>query len=432
MKVGIIGAGFIGLTAALDLAKAGHQVTIFEANAYPGGLGGGFKAPHWDWTVEHFYHHWFTSDTHISGLIDEIGQRDNLFFPTPITSLYLEDAVYPLTPPMQKMLLFPKLRFIPKMRFGFVGLYLKFTKNWQALEKETTHNWLSKTMGEEAYRVMWEPLLIGKFGNYYKQVNMAWMWARIHVRSVDLGYFRGGFQVFADRLCEYIQQQGVDVRLETKISKITQGDDKQLIVETGDNALTFDRVIAAGPSPKALPKLVPDLPSSYLSSLEPLNHMGAVVMVLALDRALTDEHYWINLPVNEGFPYVALVEHTNFISSEHYGGDHVIYCGHYVEPDHDYFSMSKEELLEIFLPTLTRFNADFKPDWVKDSWLFREKYAQPVPLVNHSKNIPSLETPIPGLYWASMSHVYPWDRGTNFAVGLGHDVADLVMKQGAT
>ena len=34
-----------------------------------------------------------------------------------------------------------------------------------------------------------------------------------------------------------------------------------------------------------------------------------------------------------------------------------------------------------------------------------------------------LKTPIPGLYWASMSHVYPWDRGTNYAVEIGHKVA---------
>jgi hypothetical protein len=75
---------------------------------------------------------------------------------------------------------------------------------------------------------------------------------------------------------------------------------------------------------------------------------------------------------------------------------------------------------------LTRINPNFKPDWVRKSWLFRTHYAQPVPLLNHSKNIPAIQTPIPGLYFASMSQVYPWDRGTNYAVEIGRRAAKIM------
>ena len=121
-----------------------------------------------------------------------------------------------------------------------------------------------------------------------------------------------------------------------------------------------------------------------------------------------------------------LVEHTNYIKPEHYGGDHLVYLGHYPPSSHPYFRASKEELLKLFLPSLKRFNPAFEPSWVRASWLFREPYAQPVPLLNHSQLIPDLATPIRGLYWASMSQVYPWDRGTNYAVELGRRVAALV------
>ena len=423
MKFGVIGAGFTGLTAALDLIKAGHDVTLFEANSHPGGLGGGFKAPHWEWALEHYYHHWFTSDAYIIDLIEEIGQRENLFFPTPITSLYLDGEIYPVTPPIQKMLLFPKLPLLPKIRFGITGLYLRFTKNWQALEKETAHEWLQKTMGQEAYRIFWEPLLIGKFGRYYQEVNMAWMWARLYVRSVKLGYYKGGFQAFADALCSHISRLGVDIHFNTAVNHIEAVPDGGLNITTATGSLNVDRVIAAGPSSKQLATLVPSLPADYLTLLEPLKHTGAVVIVLALKHALTDKHYWINLPKSDDLPFLALVEHTNFVSKEHYGGDHIVYCGDYLEPEHDYFSMSKEALLDLFLPPLTKFNPNFRPDWVNNSWLFRTQYAQPIPRLNHSQNIPPLKTPIPGLYWAGMSHIYPWDRGTNYAVELGHRVA---------
>ena len=155
--------------------------------------------------------------------------------------------------------------------------------------------------------------------------------------------------------------------------------------------------------------------------------MGAVVIVLALRQQLSTEgYYWFNIPKSAGFPFLALVEHTNFVSSEHFGGDHIVYCVDYLDPEHEYFKLNKEAILEEFLPALKRFNTKFTPDWVRNSWLFRTAYAQPIPEINHSRNIPAIQTPIRGLYFASMSQVYPWDRGTNFAVEIGRQAAKIM------
>jgi protoporphyrinogen oxidase len=171
-------------------------------------------------------------------------------------------------------------------------------------------------------------------------------------------------------------------------------------------------------------RLAPTLPDDYLNNLLNLKSMGAVVLILSLKHQLSEEgYYWFNIPKSAGYPFLALVEHTNYVSAENYGGDHLVYCGDYLDPDHEYFDLSKEELLERFLPVLPRFNPKFKPDWINKTWLFRTKYAQPVPEVNHSRDIPAIETPISGLYFASMSQVYPWDRGTNFAVEIGRRAA---------
>lgn len=71
-RIAIIGAGVAGLAAAYDLRRRGHDIVIFEAAEQVGGLAGGFKAPHWEWTLEKYYHHWFQSDAHMLGLIAEL------------------------------------------------------------------------------------------------------------------------------------------------------------------------------------------------------------------------------------------------------------------------------------------------------------------------------------------------------------------------
>jgi len=425
MKIAILGAGYGGMAAAWDLKKAGHDVVIYEAADYAGGLASGFKEPHWDWSVEKFYHHWFQSDEAMLGLIRELGLEDKVIFPRPLTVMLYKHKWYPFDS-ILNALLFPGLGWgVNKIRFGFIGLFLRLTKNWQALEKVTAHEWMLKYAGKQVYEQMWEPLLIGKFASYYKDVNMAWMWARIKARTTRLGTFEGGFQKFADLFAEKLRQQGVEIRLGAGIQSIEKGQAK-IQVRSGAGVDSFDKVLVTT-SPNQMAKLCPQLPESYLKGLLGLKSMGAVVMTLALKHPLSKEgYYWFNVPKEEGYPFLALVEHTNFVSKDHFGGDHIVYAGDYLEMGHEYFDLSDEQLLDKFIPAFEKFNPEFKRDWVKKIWVHKTSYAQPVPLVGHSKNIPAIQTPVDGLYFASMSQVYPWDRGTNFAVEIGRRAAGMM------
>lgn len=429
-KVAIVGAGIGGMAAAYDLARAGHQVTIFEAADYVGGLASGFIEPHWDWSVEKYYHHWFASDHHMFELVDELGFRDDVIFPRPYTVMYHQGKFYPFDS-IPSALLFPGLGWgINKVRFGLVGLYLRLTNNWQALEKTTVDAWMRKWAGDKVYEMMWEPLMVGKFGSHYKEVNMAWMWARLKARTTRLGTFKGGFQTFADRFAERLRQMDVEIQLATPVQHISTRSEAGLNLETKSGTLEFDQVLVTT-SPALLAQMAPTLKADYIEALLRLKSTGAVVLVLSLNQQLSrDGYYWFNLPKGARFPFLALVEHTNFLSSDYFGGDHIVYCGDYVDPDHEYFSLSEEALLERFLAVLPKFNPDFKPEWVRKTWLFRTKYAQPVPEVNHSRNIPAIKTPISGLFFASMSQVYPWDRGTNFAVEIGKKAASMMISAG--
>jgi protoporphyrinogen oxidase len=242
-KVAIVGAGAAGLAAAYDLARWGHDVTVYEAADYVGGLAGGFKAPGWDWSVERFYHHWFESDHDVLDLIREIDHGDEILFPRPLTAVYHAGkfyaldaslgALFPRWPWLDKLpgagfvargllaLRFPGFSLLDTARFGLTGLYLVLTRNWQALERVTANEWLRRWSGQRVYRALWEPLLIGKFGpEKYREVNMAWFWARVHKRSPRLGTFVGGFQAFFDLLAQAAREGGANIRLDTPVTEI--------------------------------------------------------------------------------------------------------------------------------------------------------------------------------------------------------------------
>ena len=428
-NIAIIGAGAAGLSAAYDLVGLGHQVTIYEAAAHTGGLAAGFKEPHWDWTMEKFYHHWFQSDKDVLGLIDEIGARDKVLFPRPVTAIYYNGQFHPFDSMFTNIPLFLLKHFnlLDVARFGLAGAYLKFSSNWQALEQVTADQWLQEHFGQHVYDFMWKPLLVGKFSEaYYREVNMAWMWARLHSRTPRLGTFVGGFQAFFDTLADAVQQRGATLHLSTAVREITPKERGGLTLHTPQGAIAYDAVLSTT-SPRLMTRLTPALPADYLAQLNGLKSMGAVVMVISLKQQLSEKgYYWHNLPKDAGFPFLAMCEHTNFVSPEHFGGDHLIYCGDYLATDHEFFGLTQDELLDRFAAALPRFNPHFERSWIKKVWLFRETYAQPIPPINHSKHIPDIRTPLPGLYFASMSHVYPWDRGTNYAVEIGRRTARLM------
>ena len=436
MKVAIVGAGIAGLSAAYDLLAAGHEVVLYEANEQTGGLATGFRDDNWEWPLEKFYHHIFATDKAIIGLVEEIGMQDKLFFPRPTTSVIYKDKIVPFDSPW-RWITFPGFNLLDVARFGLVSAYLRFTKPWRKLEQVTADSWLRQWYGRKIHNLTWRPMLIGKFGPYYDQVNMAWMWARLHVRTPNLGYFEGGFQAFIDRLTAVNIQNGAHIKLNCPVKRIERKQElevSKIVITANEKKETFDACLVTT-SPGLLAKMAPTLPDDYLHELLELKSLGAVVLTLALKRPLLPDNltYWLNIPAHSpdksknDIPFLALVEHTNYIDKSHYGGDHIVYCGDYVTPDHPYLHMSQEELAKQFISVLHQFNPDFKPDWVRQSWLFRERYAQPVPLLNHSRHIPNLRTPLPGLYFASMSQVYPWDRGTNYAVEIGRQAAQLIL-----
>ncbi|MCB0217797.1 MAG: NAD(P)/FAD-dependent oxidoreductase [Chloroflexi bacterium] len=420
LEVAVVGAGFAGLAAAWDLAGKGHRVTVYEAGDQPGGLAAGYRDPSWDWTLEHFYHHWFTSDAEIKRLAEELGVADRILTLDPVTAQFVAGKAYALDGVLP-VLRFPVIPLVDRLRLGLCIAWLKVLPDWRPLERVTARAWLRRWMGRAAFETVFDPLLSGKFGAHADRIPMSWLWARLKSRTPKLMYYAGGFQAFADRMVEGLLERGGGLRYGVPVKRIEAEEAGGLRLTAAGETRTYDRVIVTT-GPQLLARMAPGLPADYLAGLEGLPYLGAVVALLSLDRPLMDRVYWLSMDKRD-FPFLACVEHTNFAPAARYGGEHLVYVGDYLPADHRYFDMTPEAILDEWLPSLARINPDFDASWLRRSWLQRARYAQPVVEPGFSARIPPLETPIPGLYLASMTQVYPWDRGTNYAVELGRQVA---------
>lgn len=412
MNIAIIGAGITGLTAAYRLSQKGEMVTVFEKEGIAGGLSAGFKKENWHWSCENFFHHFFTSDVVAKKLIFDLGLSDKLFFTRPKTSIFYQNKISQFDSPFS-VIKFPYLSYLEKIRTAGITAYLKSTSNWKNYEKTTAEEWLKKYYGQNPYRILWEPLLESKFGNEAQKISMSWFWARIKKRSARLGYLQGGFQTLIGELVKKIKDNQGKIILNSEIKKLTDI----------NNNRNFNRIIVTTSSQSFL-KMAPDLPRNYQTKLKKLKMFGAINLILILkEKFLTDGTYWLN--INEPkFPFVAVVEHTNFVSPKYYDGYHILYVGGYYPQNHRFFKMSKQRILKEFLPYLQKINPffDFQSHLV-DSLLFGNLFAQPVVPIDYSKLIPLFQTPISNVYLANMQMVYPWDRGTNYAIELGEEIA---------
>ncbi|MCI0872901.1 MAG: NAD(P)/FAD-dependent oxidoreductase [Chloroflexi bacterium] len=434
MKIGIIGAGAAGLATAFDLSSNGHKVVVYESAPFIGGqastipVGGG--------PLERGYHHLFTNDSAIIGLMADLGIGDKLKWYPSRVGTYTSGKVYKTTTPLD-LLRLSALPFKDRIKLGLFALRVKRIKDWRSLEDQTADYWLREHLGGMAYEKMWAPLLKGKFGEYYDQIGMPWFWSKIQTRFASrqgirgrevLGYPDGSFDTVFDRLKSVIESQDGEIHLSTPVLRVevVDGVAKALIVrpEGGDEARNeFDCVLSTVPS-FSFPDLV-DLPDDYLSRLTGVHYLAAVVVILEMSRPLTNI-YWMNI-ADSDVPFLGLIEQTNMLPKEWYGGSNVLYIANYLDRKDELFKMSRDELVDLYLPHLTKFNPEFNRSWIRAIHYNAVSAAQPIIGTNYSKVIPDHRTPVQRLYLANTTQIYPEDRGTNYSIRMGRELAAMIQ-----
>ncbi|MBI3744752.1 MAG: NAD(P)/FAD-dependent oxidoreductase [Chloroflexi bacterium] len=434
MNVGIIGGGALGLSAAYQLTKLGHKPVVHERAPFLGGQASTFEVG--GGRLERGYHHLFWSDRYMVDLIHELGLGPKLAWIESKVGFFHGGRIYPFTTPMD-LLRFKPLSFPNRVRAGLMTLRLQRKQYWpREFESLTADAWMRKA-NKQVFDVIWGPMLRGKFGERAGEVSMAWLWGKVYLRTASrkgtfakevLGYPMGSFGEVFERLEQAVRQGGGEVHYPSAVQRVVveNGCATGLAVRLKDGreeTRQFDAILSTTPS-YLFPRLVPELPAEYVEKLTHIVYQAAVVVVITLDRPLTPV-YWMNI-ADRSIPFVALIEHTNFVDKSHYGGKHIVYLSNYLSKGSEYYNMTPEQLWQAYIPSLKKINPAFDEKWVTGYTYYKEDAAQPIIGLDYSKRIPPLQTPIKDLWLANTTQIYPEDRGTNYSVRLGRLVAKMI------
>ncbi len=437
MRIAILGGGITGLTAAYYLAKKNHQVMVFEKEKILGGLASGFKQSSWNWHLERTYHHLFASDSDILNFAKEIG-FNKIFFRSPETaSLFDNETILPLDTPLD-FLKFPYLNIVDKLRAGIIIVFLKLSPFLSVYEQLTSKEFLKKTMGKKVWYILWQQLFREKYGDYAEIILASFIWARIKKRTKNLGYIKGGFQTFINYLEKQLKGLKVKILKNTSVEEIKKQKDKFVLTymkrPSRIGKPDFDLVISTLPTPVLIKLTTNVFSKNYLSQLLKIKYLHALTLILETDKPIFDKTYWLNISTPK-IPIMGIVQHTNFIDKKHYGNKYIAYLGWYVKLEDRRWRMGDRELVDFVQPHLNKIfnfqfsifnqiqNSKFK---ILNSYVFRSLFAQPIFDKEFVKNKPDFITPIKNFFIANLDMTYPYDRGTNYAVKLGKQVAELV------
>jgi protoporphyrinogen oxidase len=378
--------------------------------------------------IDKFYHHIFIGDTDSISLIDETGLSGRLVWRDTKNGIFFGGRTYPFTNPVD-LIRYPELSLPGRVRTGLAVLRAKGIRDFSGLEDVSARDWLIRNAGRESYDKLWRPLLDSKFGEDADSVGGVWIWNKFKLRgstrrsvnAESLGYLQGGFGALYARLAELIVSGGGRI-VRSGADAISRGAGGGLALSHSGGRERCDRALFTGP-PHELCQIA-DFPPEYALRARSVRYKANVCMTLVTGRKLSD-YYWVTV-AEPGAPFVLFIEHSNLFPDPAFGGRGFIFLSRYLDASDPLYSAGERDIADMFFSYLGDMFPRFARGDVVEYKVRRAQSAQPVVGLRHSEKLLPLETPLDGLYIASMSQIYPEDRGQNYAVALGRRAAALI------
>ena len=453
MAVAVIGAGAAGLACARRLVEAGVECDVYERWPGLGGqaatmeVGDGLR-------IERYYHYLFTSDSIAIDAFEQLGLGELLRSYPSSAAFAVDGRIWPFNG-VGDLLRFRPLSPASRLRMGLALLRLQLGRGGIGeYERQTASSWIRAHMGEQAWEHVWGPLMRGKFGERAEEISMGWIWDKVgkrrnlrdgEARQERFIWPTGSFEPLFAELARRIESGGSRVLIDRPAARLLRDGDALAVVPGASDSfrrgldprrfdadgppIPYEAIVCCVPNDVFAelldPGLAAEVGDEYLARLREIEYFTALNLVLELERPLT-EHFWVNI-ADRRYPFVGLIEHSNFVGTENTGGRVFSHVTNYLPAGHELLGLDAGELLDRYLDGLRMLNPSFERSWVRGSWLFREPAGQPIVKVGYRELIPPRRTPVAGLLLVNTTQIYPQDRGINFAIRDGERAAAEVV-----
>lgn len=412
----IVGGGILGSSMALELADAGHDVTLLEKAPELGGLASAWKLADVIW--DRHYHVTLLSDTHTRALLSRLGLEEEMNWVETRTATWSGDKLHSMSSTFD-YIRYPELSILDKARLAKTILAANRIDDWRPLEQVTATEWLRSTSGDRVFESFWLPLLKSKLGDSYKDTSAAFIWATIQrlyaARSQGLkkemfGYVSGGYARVLSVLGDVLTNAGVDVRLGASVDSVRPGPS----VTVDGTEERFDHVVVTSAPPIAS-RIVEGLGPGEQSRLESIRYQGIVCASLLTSRPL--EGYYLTYLYEEA-PFTAVVEMSAFVDPAEFGGKTLIYLPKYCAPGDPLFDASGDEIRSRFLPALERIYPGFDASDVEAFRVSRVRAVFPISTLGYSRIAPSFDTSVAGVHLVSSAQIVNGTLNVNDTMAL--------------
>ncbi|MBW8875096.1 MAG: NAD(P)/FAD-dependent oxidoreductase [Acidobacteria bacterium] len=404
----VVGGGILGMTLAHRLARAGHDVTLFEAAEQLGGLAAAWSLNGVVW--DRHYHVTLLSDSHLRALWAELGLADELRWAETRTGFYSGGQFHSMSNALE-FLRFPPLRLVDKARLAATILHASRIRDPLPLEAVTVSDWLRRWSGERTFQTIWLPLLEAKLGRHWQRTSAAFLWAtiarlyaarRTGLKKEMFGYVAGGYARVLGRFAAVLAEEGVAIRAGHAAARIAPDSNGIRVEFRNGHGETFDRVVATVPAPVAA-DLCQGLTAEETARLRGVQYLGIICASLLLRRPLAG--FYVTNVTDPGYPFTAVVETSTLVDRAQFGGHALVYLPKYVDPEDPAFALSDGEIREAFLAGLERMVPGFDGGDVLAFRVSRVRHVFALPTLHYSRTLPPMTTSIPGLHLVNAAHI---------------------------
>jgi protoporphyrinogen oxidase len=424
----IIGGGPAGLRAAHSLAQTGLHTTLLEGSSVLGGLASWFDVQ--GTVIERYYHFICKGDDALTRTLDEIGLTHKLHWRPSRMAYFVDGQTYPFLTPLE-LLRFKPLSLFDRVRAG-LAVKLAMRLREEDLAPQQAEAWLRRQFGDNAYRVIWQPLMRFKFAGHAPEISAAWIWARMVRLSrsrasawrEELGYLEGGSRTVLEGLAHAFENVGGSVRVSAPAERILFENGRVIGVRVAGETLPADVVVSTVTTAQ-FRRMTPDLEGEYVEHLKRIPTIGIFCLFLRLKRQVTP-FFWLNAN-DPRVPFAGMIEYTNLNPLPELGGDHILYIPQYLPADDPRYAQTDEEVLEQYCNALALINPAFDRSWIEFSTVFRDRIAQPICRMDYLTTTPAIQTPVTGLYLTDACQLHPHDRSISGAFDLGFAAARLAL-----